>query len=83
MTIAVALKVDKQTPASGDTVTATYAVTGLSAVSGTLSGSVAVSGKAYPVTAVLGDVVTYTAPTMAGLSFKPTADPAVFTALVP
>jgi hypothetical protein len=83
MTIAVSLKVDKPTPASGETVTASYAVTGLSPVAGTLSGNVTIAGKTYPVTALLGDTVTYAAPTMPGLTFKVTADPAVFTAQVP
>lgn len=83
MSIVVTLKVDKSAPQSGDTVTATYVVTGLSPISGTLSGSVTVAGKVYPSTVTIGDVVSYAVPTIAGLTFKATADPAVFTALVP
>lgn len=84
MAIAVSISVDNAHPAHGDTVTATYLVTGLSPIVGTLQGSVMVNGKPTPATLTMGDAVgPYSAPTIAGLTFKATADPKVFTALVP
>jgi len=104
MTIAATLTVSPAAPNHGDTVTATYLVTGNTgtplipgtpAVSDTVSGTAVVGGASLLVTTTVtipavADIpavpplpVTYAVPTAAGLTFLATANPAVFTALVP
>lgn len=77
------LAVDNAHPTSGQTVTATYTVTGLSPIQGTLQGSVTVDGVPTPVTVTMGDSVTYAVPTISGLTFQATGKPNVFTAVCP
>ena len=90
--ISASASVDKPTPAHGDTVTLTYAVsgnTGSGAQQITVTGNVNVGGVNYPVTvpltlpATAGLPVTYSTPTAPGLTFQTTGNPAVFTALIP
>lgn len=90
--VSVAMTVSPAVPAHGATVTATYVVTGNTSGPGTpvvVSGSVTVDGTAIPVTASFtlpgapSAAVTYATPTCPGLTFQPTANPAVFTAVVP
>lgn len=83
MAVTVVLAVDKPHPVSGDTVTATYTITGLSPVTGKLIGSVTVNGVSYPAAVQMGDAVTFDPPTIPGLTFTSTANPNVFTAKVP
>ena len=95
----VTLTVDKPTPNHGDTVTATYAVTGNDGTpagapqAAELSGDVTVGEETVHVSTVLtlpGSpsvpplAETFAVPTVAGLTFKAvTGNPKVFTALVP
>jgi hypothetical protein len=86
------LTLDKDHPAHGETVTATYAVLGND---GTPERSASISGTAtvgdQPLTAAVVVTfpavdplpVTYDAPTVAGLTFTATKNPTVFTAVVP
>lgn len=84
MAVTVALVVDNPHPVSGATVIASYVITGLSPITGVLTGSVTVNGKITPATVTMGDLVgPYAVPTIAGLTFKATADPKVFSAVVP
>jgi hypothetical protein len=83
MTIAAKLTVDNPAPQSGSTVIATYTVTGLSPIVGLLKGNVKINGVDTPVTATLGDQVSFDLPTIAGLTFQPTTSPNVFKAIVP
>lgn len=92
MTISVALAVSPAAPAHGATVTAAYTVSGNSSGAGapvSLTGTATVGSSSFPVTAsftlpgapVLAE--TFAVPTCPGLTFKATANPAVFTAVVP
>lgn len=98
MAIGVTLAVAPSAPASGAIVTATYNVTGNSGTpAGTpvvipIAGSVEVAGTEYAaagevtvpgVAAVPPLAVTYGVPTCLGLTFAGTANPAVFTGVVP
>jgi hypothetical protein len=91
--VSVALSVSPSAPNHGDTVTATYTVSGLAPSAGTpvaVNGSVTIGGGTpIPVTGSFtlpgapAATVTYAVPTCPGLAFKATANPAVFTAVVP
>lgn len=92
MAIAVTLTVSPATPNHGDTVTATYAVTGNDVVppqSATVNGVATIGGETYnvftlvtlPGTDALPE--SFDVPTCDGLTFAATSDPAVFTAVVP
>ena len=92
MAISVAFAVTPPTPNHGDTVTATYTVsgnTGTGAHSATVSGDANVGGIDYQVSTIItlpgtGALpVTYTVPTCPGLTFAATSQPNVFTAVVP
>lgn len=92
MTVTVTLTVTPTAPKSGDSVTATYAVTGndpIPPVSAQVSGVATVGGQPIDVTTTLtipgvpAQPVTYAMPTCDGLTFAVTKDPAVFTAVVP
>jgi hypothetical protein len=92
MPIAASLTVAPDAPNSGDTVTATYAITGndpVASTSATVSGVATVGGVDYvaSTTITLPGVPalpeSFAVPTCLGLTFAATADPAVFTALVP
>ncbi len=92
MSVAVSLIISPVAPAHGQVITATYVVTGNT---GTPAGTVTVTGKAvvgsvsYPVTGTLTLAGTpalsqsFATPFCTGLTFLPTAHPAVFTAQVP
>lgn len=92
MPISASLTVTPAAPAHGDTVTATYAVTGndpIPAQVGTVSGRVRVGDEDLDVSTsvtlpgmpALSE--SFATPTMAGLTFTPTADPRTFVAVVP
>lgn len=92
MAITAALTVTPSAPAHGAIVTATYAVqgnTGTPGGSGTVSGTTHVGGQdiavsttvTLPGTPALPE--SYDVPTAPGLTFTVTADPHVFTAVVP
>jgi hypothetical protein len=92
MAVSVELVLDNPNPGHGDVVTATYVVSGndgTPAQEVVVDGSASVGGTAYnadsavtlPASAALPQ--TYDTPTALGLTFVPTADPAVFTAVVP
>ncbi len=91
MAVSVTLAVSPVSPNHGDTVTAAYSVQGVpsSRTPVTVQGSVTIGGNTpIPVSASFtlpgaADTVTCTVPACPGLTFKPTADPAVFTAVVP
>lgn len=92
MAVTCDLVLDNTAPAHGDVVTATYIVTGNDAVPGQdteADGNADVGGVDYPVSAPLtlpgspALAQTFDTPTCLGLVFVPTADPAVFTAVVP
>ena len=92
MAVAVTLTLDNPTPNHGDTVTATYAVSGNTAVDAhdtAVDGDATIGTTDFPVTATVtipATVVeseTFAVPVCAELTFVATADPAVFTALVP
>lgn len=92
MAITASLTITPASPKSGDTITATYAVAGNDgepAVEFPISGQVAVGGQPFDVSGVATKpavpplVEQYGKPTAPGLTFKPTADPHVWTALVP
>jgi len=79
-------------PAHGETVTVTYSVDGndpINPTSATITGRVVVGGTPYDVkTAVTlpgtpAASVSYDVPSCPDLTFTSTADPAVFTAVVP
>lgn len=94
----VTLTVDKSTPARGETVTATYTVSGNDGTpagqpqAAELTGDVTVGAETVHVSTVLtlpGTPAvpplaeTFSVPTVAGLTFSATSDPRKFTALVP
>lgn len=92
MAISVSLDVEPQAPNHGDTVTATYTVTGndtTPATPETVTGDANVGGTDFPVTASVtlpgtsALAETFTVPTASGLTFTATAQPNVFTAIVP
>ena len=79
-------------PAQGATLTATYSVAGndpIAPSTATVSGRVVVGGSPYDVSTSVtlpgtpAGAVTYDVPSCPGLTFAATADPAVFTAVVP
>lgn len=88
----VTLTVNPPTPAHGATVTATYAVTGnegTPAKTGVVTGSVQIGADTFNVSTTVtlpgtpGLPETFSTPTCPGITFAPTGDPRVFTALVP
>lgn len=98
MTITAALVVTPSTPNHGDTVTATYSVTGNigtpagDPVAGSVIGDVtvgtdvlhAVTTITLPGTPAVAPLAeAYSVPVLAGLTFAATGDPHVYTALVP
>jgi len=92
MAIGVTLTVSPSAPASGSTVTATYTVTGNTPGPGTpvtLAGDVTIGSVNYPVSATLtmggtpALAETFSVPVCPGLTFKATAQPNVFAAVVP
>lgn len=92
MAVAASLTVSPAAPAHGQTVTATYAVSGNNPVAPTVAavtGDANVGGQDLIVTTTLtlpgtpAAVETFAVPTCPGLTFTATADPHVFTALVP
>jgi len=86
MAITVTLTVSPTNPGHGATVTATYAVSGNSAVSVPVTGNVNIGGTDYNVAATLTEPAlaeSYSAPVAAGLTFTATGDPHVWTAVVP
>ena len=92
MAVSVTLQVDNPTPAHGDTVTATYVVVGnteVAAHDSDVNGDATVGPDDFPVTATVTIPLTtalpetFSVPVCADLTFVATADPTVFTALVP
>lgn len=92
MPITVQLVVSNPTPAHGETVTASYVVTGNDGTPpepGTLVGRAMIGGQEYDVEGTITKPAippleeTFDAPTMDGLTFEATADPAIWVALVP
>jgi hypothetical protein len=87
MTVNATLTVSPASPAHGDTVTATYAVSGNAAQTAEVDGVAHFSGLPdvqVSTTLTLPKAAeSFDVPTVAGLTFKATADPHVFTALVP
>jgi hypothetical protein len=95
-TIAVTLAITPEAPAHGDTVTATYTVTGNDPVAESteqISGQVVLATVAGPVTLDAVTTITmpgtaalpetFEVPTAAGLTFEATGEANVFTAVVP
>lgn len=92
MSVSCDINTDNSTPDHGDTLTVTYTVTGNDPVDptgATLSGRVVVSGVGYDVSTSItlpgtaAASVSYGIPTCPSLTFQATADPAVFTSVVP
>lgn len=92
MAISVSLTVVPAAPAHGDTVTATYVVVGNDPIPGQtlpVHGSVNIGGVDYVADGTLTApgspalVEQYAIPTCAGLTFVATANPRVFTAVMP
>lgn len=92
MAVAASLTVTPSEPAHGDTITATYHVTGNDPVptrSATISGDarIGVQDIAVSTTVMLPGTPalpeSFTIPTCPDLTFTATSDPAVFTAVVP
>lgn len=92
MTVTATLTVTPASPAHGNTVTATYAVSGndpVPPVTETVSGDATIGGNVIHVTTSLtlpgtpAAAQSFAVPTAAGLTFTATANPLVFTALVP
>ncbi len=92
MAVAVTLAVSPPAPAHGQTVTATYTVTGNEGSPsqvGTVSGEADIGGQHYDVFATITQPGTpplaeaFTVPVCPGLTFTATGDPHVFTAVVP
>ena len=92
MAITATLTVDNPTPAHGDMITATYAVfgnDGTPAQAGSVTGSTDVGGQVIDVLTTLTFPavdplpVTYAKPVTPGLTWVATANPAVWTAVVP
>lgn len=92
MAISVALNVSPAAPNHGDTVTATYVVSGNAgnpATDADVTGDATVGGTDFPVSAVVTIPATaplaetFAVPLCADLTFAATTDPATFTALVP
>jgi hypothetical protein len=90
--VSASLTVAPAAPGHGDTVTATYTVTGNDPVppqGGVVSGSVTVGSEEFDVSTTVTLPGTpalpesFTVPTMLGLTFAATTDPRVFVALVP
>ena len=92
MAVTCDLGVDNSTPNHGDTITVTYTVTGNDAVdpsAATISGRVVVGGVGYDVSTSVtlpgtpAAAVSYGVPACTGLDFLASADPAVFTSVIP
>jgi len=92
MAVTVELLIDNPNPGHGDVVTATYVVTGndgAPAAEETVDGSANIGGTDYEADSLVtmpanpAQPQTFATPTALGLTFVPTADPAVFTAVVP
>jgi len=92
MPVSCDMNASPSAPAHGETVTITYSVQGndpIDPTSATITGRVVVGGTPYDVSTAVtlpgtpAASVTYDVPLCTGLSFVSTADPAVFTAVVP
>lgn len=92
MAVVVDLVLDNPAPGHGDVVTATYIVTGndgAPAQDTEADGNANIGGENYPDSAPITLPGTpalpqvFDTPTCLGLTFVPTANPAVFTAVVP
>jgi hypothetical protein len=92
MAVSASLSVAPSAPNHGDTVTATYTVSGNNPSPGqsaTVSGDANVGGTDFQVSTTItlpgtpALPVTYTVPTCPGLTFTASALPNVFTAVVP
>lgn len=92
MAVTVELVLDNDAPAHGDVVTATYVVTGNDSAPARdteAAGNANIGGDNYPDTTPITLPGTpalpqvFDTPTCLGLTFVPTANPAVFTAVVP
>lgn len=90
--VTVTLAVSPTAPAHGATVTATYNVAGNGAGTGTpvsVTGAVTVGSASFPVTASFtmpgapAAAESFAVPACTGLTFQATAQPNVFTAVVP
>lgn len=90
--VSVTLAVTPSAPAHGDTVTAVYTVTGNDpggTTVGSVTGDAVIGGTDYKVSAVIslpGAAAlpeSFQVPACPGLAFKATAQPNVFTAVVP
>lgn len=92
MAVVCELVLDNDSPGHGDVVTARYVVTGNDSVperDTSADGNADVGGIDYPVSSPITLPATpalpqtFDTPACLGLTFVPTADPAVFTAVVP
>jgi len=92
MPVSCDMNASPSAPAHGETVTITYSVQGndpIDPTSATITGRVVVGGTPYDVSTAVtlpgtpAASVTYDVPLCTGLSFVSTADPSVFTAVVP
>lgn len=85
MTVTVNLVMSSTTPAHGNTITATYVVAGDDPVSYTITGVAHIDNVDKPASALItvSSLETFDTPVSAGLTFQATANPKVFTALVP
>lgn len=81
MAVSVTLTITPSAPQHGDTITATYTVTGNNPIP--VSGDVKVGGVDYAVSASVTPSVVYTTPTAPGLTFTATSTPGVYTAVAP
>jgi len=92
MAVSCSLVIDNPNPVHGETITATYIVTGNDAIppsTGQTLGRVFVGGNPIDVSTQLtmpgtpAQSVSYDTPTYPGLTFVSTSDPAAFTAVIP
>jgi len=92
MAVSASINANPSAPAHGDTITVTYTVTGNDPVdpsAAQVTGRVVVGGTPFDVFTSItlpgtpAATVTYAVPACPGLTFVATADPAVFTAVVP
>jgi hypothetical protein len=92
MAVSCDLNVDQPAPDHGDTITVTYSVDGndpIDSQSATISGRIVVGGVGYDVSTAItlpgtpAAPVSYGTPECPGLTFAATADPAVYTSVIP
>ena len=92
MAVSADMSVDNANPAHGDTITVTYTVTGNDAIppqGATIGGRVVVGGEPFDLSASVTMPGTpaapkqYAEPVLAGVNFSATANPAVWTAVIP